>query len=295
MSHVHPVYDTDQYFSVNVETKDITYMGDEIPVLAQGDHVSERYTFEMPRYIDDHDMMQCDVVQVHYINTSANKIEKSVDVYPVNDLQVDSEDENKVLFTWLVSASATQYVGGLSFALRFACTTNSRIDYAWLSHAYTKISVSETINNSETFVEYYSDILQQWYDELVMAGTTGVNVVVEARDEALDKIATALEDIATASEGAQSAIGQATTEAVEKIGAVETIREIEQETLDTFASSKTAHLAELETAKEEAIIAVQQTESETIEKQKQQLISEVVSRILFSGSVKYPSAEEASF
>lgn len=288
MSHVHPVYDTDQYFSVDVETKDITYMGDAIPVLAQGDHVSERYTFEMPRYIDDHDMMQCDVVQVHYINTSTNNIDKSVDIYPVDDLQVDSEDENKVLFTWLVSASATQYVGGLSFALRFACTTNSRIDYVWFSHAYTKISVSETINNTETFVEYYSDLLQEWYDELVIAGTTGVNIVVDERDKALEKIT-------TASEGYLAAIDQTTIEAIEKIGAVETIREIEQETLDAFESSKAAHLSDIESAKEEAVVAVQGAKSDMIEKQRQALIYEVAARILFSGSVKYPSAEEASF
>lgn len=278
MAHIHPVYDTDQYFAINDESKEIVYQGENLPILTEGDHVSERYTFEIPRYIDGHDMKLCDLVQVHYINISAkNDADRISDVYKVTDLQVDSSDDTLLLFSWLVSGNATQYVGPLNFAIRFACTSGSKIEYAWYTRPYTKIQVVATIDNTETVAEYYSDILMQWYEELVVAGDTGVNIVVDARNKALA-------DIANAKTAADAAIDQATDEAIERINAVETIRELEQESIDNITQ-----------AGETAVENVKKAEADAIENEKEELISEIVSRILFSGMVTYPAAEEASF
>lgn len=150
MAHVHPVYDTDRYFSIDENTRAITFMGDGLPILTQGDHNSERFTFELPRYIDGHDMTQCNKVEVHFINAdAADPTTRSCDIYPITDLQVDEEDSSFALCTWLISGNATRYVGPLLFALHFECITDSVTDYSWHTNPYTKTSVTSTIDNTD--------------------------------------------------------------------------------------------------------------------------------------------------
>lgn len=190
MAHLHPVYDTDPHFSIDATTRAITYMSKEKLIIAQKDHNSQRYTFEMPRYVDGHDMMLCDKVEVHYINIdSSNSKNRGTGVYKVTDLQISPDSENVVVCSWLISQNATLYVGSLTFVLRFACTSGSKIDYAWGTAVYSSVAISTTIDNANEIVEQYADILETWYMELLSAGTSGVNMVAEARDEALAEIA----------------------------------------------------------------------------------------------------------
>lgn len=150
MAHAHSVFDTDQYFSIDENTRAITYEGDGIPVITQGDRNSERFTFELPRYIDGHDMTKCNVVQVHFVNINASDPSEHIsDIYNIDDLQVDAEDEELALCTWLIGPNETKYVGSLNFALRFACVTGDVVEYSWSTIPYTKIAIVSTIDNSE--------------------------------------------------------------------------------------------------------------------------------------------------
>lgn len=150
MAHTHDMFDTDQYFSINENTRAITYEGDGIPVITQGDRNSERFTFELPRYIDGHDMTKCNIAQVHFVNINASDpAERISDIYDMTDLQVDIEDDELALCTWLINANATKYVGSLNFALRFACTNGNVVEYSWSTIPYTKIVIASTIDNTE--------------------------------------------------------------------------------------------------------------------------------------------------
>lgn len=150
MAHTHDVFDTDQYFSIDENTRAITYEGDGIPVIAQGDRNSERFTFELPRYIDGHDMTKCNVAQVHFVNiNTSDPAERISDIYDMDDLQVDVEDDELALCTWLINANATKYVGSLNFALRFACTNGNVVEYSWSTIPYTKIAIASTIDNTD--------------------------------------------------------------------------------------------------------------------------------------------------
>lgn len=189
MPHLHPLYDSDPHFSINADTRIITYTSPEKLILIQGDHNSEIVTFDIPRYIDGHDMMLCDVVQVHYINIDSNNSHnRNSGIYEVLDLQVSPDDENFCVCSWLISKNATLFVGPLTFTLRFACTNASKLVYVWNTAIYNGIPVSNGIDNSDIVVEEYADILESWYWEFVSAGTTGVNVVVEAKDKAISEI-----------------------------------------------------------------------------------------------------------
>ena len=68
MGHKHSVYDSDAHFSINPITKVIKNESSKKTTLVQGDHNSERFSFDIPRHIEGHDMMQCNLVEVHYDN-----------------------------------------------------------------------------------------------------------------------------------------------------------------------------------------------------------------------------------
>lgn len=147
MGHLHSVYDTDNHFKVNGITRAITNVSTSKTAVVQYDHNSERFTFEIPRYIEGHDMLKCNEVQVHWKNGTASG------VYVVNDFQVSPEDENVVICSWLISKNATQHVGTLDFLLRLACITEFDPDYVWNTAIYNRISVlAGMFNKNETAV-----------------------------------------------------------------------------------------------------------------------------------------------
>lgn len=162
MAHIHSVYDTDNHFKINPINREISDISDSKTMLIQYDHNSERFTFEMPRYIEGHDMLTCNEVHVHYLNVSTNKQEQNAGVYLVDDLQESPEDENVVVCSWLISQNATRLVGSLNFLLRFVCRQDGEADYVWNTGIYSNIRVSDGIYNGDTIIDELPDILTLW-------------------------------------------------------------------------------------------------------------------------------------
>ena len=169
MAHAHSLYDTDPHFRIEPSTRSIINMSGKT-IIVQHDHNSERFTFEIPRYVDGHDMSLCNNVEIHYINGNSNQ--KTQGLYKVDDLQIDPNDDTYVICSWLISHNATQYIGPLSFLVRFECLTDTTIDYAWSTGVHTGIAISQGIYNTDYVVEEYADILEQWHHDLEAAGVT---------------------------------------------------------------------------------------------------------------------------
>lgn len=167
MAHIHSIYDTDPHFTIDPDTRKILNQSTTKTTLMQGDHNSERFTFEMPRKIDEHDMAQCSRVEIHYLNVSTNAAESNGDVYLVDDLGTSPNDENVVIFSWLVSGNATQLAGSLSFRIRFICLTGEVVDYAWHTSIFENLSIGKGMSNSAAVVEKYSDVLEKWKTEII--------------------------------------------------------------------------------------------------------------------------------
>ena len=165
MAHKHSVYDTDSHFVINPMTRVIKDASSIKTTIIQHDHNSERFTFEIPRYVEGHDMSICDVVEVHYSNIGTGTARKE-GVYTVTDMQLSPDDENVVIMSWLISHNATQLVGSLNFLLRFACTSNGEVEYVWNTAIFSGISVSSGIYNSDVVVEDYADVLKSWENQL---------------------------------------------------------------------------------------------------------------------------------
>ena len=188
MSHEHIIYDSDPHFVIDAITRSIINKSAQKTLLIQGDHNAERFTFEMPRYIEGHDMTRCNKVMLHYLNLSTNGKDKSADVYEPTDFQISTDSEETVVFSWLLSANATKYAGSLSFAVRFACMNGNMIEYAWNTASCTSISVVASVDNTDELDEQYADIIESWYLEIMNAATAGVNIIGEAAQNAVNDI-----------------------------------------------------------------------------------------------------------
>lgn len=167
--HKHPVYDTDLHLIIDPVARSIKNESGKT-VLMQNDHNSERFTFEIPRYVDSHDMSLCNVVEVHYINVdSADKTQQNADVYPVVDVQISPDSDDIVIGSWLISSNATMYSGSLNFIFRFACVDEetSEITYQWFSDIYKDLKITKGIYNAEVVTqEDNSDVLEAWKKEV---------------------------------------------------------------------------------------------------------------------------------
>ena len=162
MALKHSVYDTDTHFSINPITKVLKNGSSSKNTLVQYDHNSERITFEIPRYIEGHDMSLCNVVEVHFDNINAKTMEQNSDVYKVEDLQISPDDDSVVILSWLVSDNATQHAGSLNFVIRFSCTEDDgTVLYAFNTIPYSGISISAGIYNSKAVIERHPDIFAQ--------------------------------------------------------------------------------------------------------------------------------------
>lgn len=175
MGHEHTVYDSDTRFLINTTTRQIRNESSRKTTLIQNDHNSERFTFELPRLVEGHDMSLCNKVEVHYLNISKDGKSQHSGVYTVTDLHTDGDN---VVCSWLISNNATRLVGSLNFIVRFACVEDNTVIYAWNTAICTSIAVSDGIDSGEMFETEYVDIIGQWKDTVTREITEDVNAGV---------------------------------------------------------------------------------------------------------------------
>ena len=173
------VTDNDTPFVIDPVTREIRNKNNNKTTLIQGDHNSERFTFEIPRFVEGRDVAKCNSVQVHYINIGKNG-KNSTGVYTVNDLNIYPFVHDILTCSWLISHNATKYEGMLSFMLRFAEIENeTEIKYAWHSETYNGIRIAENIDAGSEFENEYVDVIEQWKHSVMNELNAYVEYVVE--------------------------------------------------------------------------------------------------------------------
>lgn len=183
MSHIHNVTDSDNKFAIDGISRAIKNNSTSKTTVMQFDHNSEVFSFELPRYIEGHDMTECNRVEVHYLNIDTSAKQENEGVYLVDDLSVNADDENKLTCSWLISQNATQLVGSLNFLLRFICVTDDVIDYVWNTAIFSGIYVSKGIYNSDIVAEQYIDTIKAWENRLKVVensiGSSGISPTIK--------------------------------------------------------------------------------------------------------------------
>lgn len=171
MAHKHTVYDADPHFSIDPVTRSIQNKSGKV-VIMQYDHNSECLTFDMPKTIDGHDMSLCNLVQVHYNNEGSSAKEEYSGVEEIKDFHVNPNNQDQMVFSWLISGNATLYAGTLSFSVSFQCTSNGDIDYEWGTDTYEELSIRKRPRNSDKVAHRMPDILTTWRNELFTTSNT---------------------------------------------------------------------------------------------------------------------------
>lgn len=177
--HTHPVPDTDTYFIIDPITRKIENTTRKKNVIMQYDHNSERFTFELPRYIDGHDMLECTSVTVNVDNIEAvetdgievTEARVNSDAPDMTDLRVHPDDPEKVISSWLISRNSTQFAGILSFHIEYKCAdSNGNVVYEWGTDTYDEIQVKARKKNGDAVVIEHADLLEQWRTQIFGAG-----------------------------------------------------------------------------------------------------------------------------
>lgn len=168
MSHEHvddEIKDLDSHFTIDIITREISNNKNEKIRIMQYDNNSERYSFDIYRWIEGHDLLDCNKVQIHFINIGSSG-QKHPGLYLVDDLHVMETDENKVTFSWLISRDATSYGGILSFLVSFKCVENGEVLYRWSSSTYDSIQITAGLDNNNVIYELYADELLSWQNSV---------------------------------------------------------------------------------------------------------------------------------
>lgn len=169
--HTHPVPDTDTYFIIDPITRKIENTTRKKTVIMQYDHNSERFTFELPRYVDGHDMLECTSITINVDNIEAEGVEFNSDAPDLTDIRVHPNDPEKVITSWLISRNSTQLAGRLSFHIEFKCVdSDGNVVYEWATDTFEDITIKARKKNGETAVIDHSDLLEQWRAKIFGAG-----------------------------------------------------------------------------------------------------------------------------
>lgn len=191
IDHTHEVPDSDTHFIIDPYTRQIENTNYNKTVLMRGDHNSERFTFELPRYVDGHDMSLCNRVIVHFDNVGDSIENIYSDVAYMDDLHINPNKPETVISSWLIRREATQIVGILSFSLQYQCVENEEVTYEWNTDSYDEIEIRKSKNNGEAAIIQYTNVLEQWRSQIFGAGdsvltnitTEGANQVAAVQTE----------------------------------------------------------------------------------------------------------------
>lgn len=189
---IHEVHDDDSVFTFDTVTRKLVNLGSKKKTIPQYSHNSERLTFELPRYIEGHDMSECNVIQIHYNNIEVKTKNESKDVYECTDMAVE---DDKVTFSWLISKKATTYEGSLNFIVILKCVADGELNYAYPTEIYDKIRVSKGLDNGEATEEIFSDVLGAWKAQIMADVEGDINAAVNNKVGSHNVSATAHQDI----------------------------------------------------------------------------------------------------
>lgn len=147
-------------FIIDANTREIEVPSSEL-IVAQGDHNSERFLFECPRIVDGNDLSKC-VARVHYLTIDASGNQQEKGAYTVEDLTADDE---KIKFSWLLTANSTKLKGILSFRVSFTKTEDTSIVYSWSTGIVSVIKIIEGYVHTDDVLELYPDVIEGMIEE----------------------------------------------------------------------------------------------------------------------------------
>ena len=154
--NLYPVSPKDEPHIVIGSDRVITVPNTLKRIAVQYDHNIESVTFDCPRYTDRIDMSKMKVF-VNYIRPDGG-----VGAYIVDDVTVDSENEELMHFTWTIDGHVTEATGNLTILV---CIKKSAADgnlsNLWNTELCSELYVSRGMKTADTVINMYPDIVTQ--------------------------------------------------------------------------------------------------------------------------------------
>lgn len=158
----------DRFITVPDELKKIAVMFD---------HRIETVTFDCPRYWDGADMSRMHIY-VHYTREDG-----LIGMYAAKNIMVDEMDPSIMHFDWTLTRNVTGISGSIEFLVSITRTDKDGNEVQhWNSEINKEMYVSRGMDNAESIVNKYPDIISQLIDKMD-------DVEVIATPENMEKIA----------------------------------------------------------------------------------------------------------
>lgn len=245
IEHKHQVPDSDTYFIIDPYTRQIENTNYKKTVLMRGDHNSERFTFELPRYVDGHDMSLCNRVIVHFDNVGDSIENINSDVAYTDDLRLNPDNPETVICSWLIRREATQIVGILSFSLQYLCVEEDEITYEWNTDSCDDIEVRKSKQNGEAAITKYTNVLEQWRSQLFgSADSVIANITAEGQTQLNNITAEGESRVSAITTEGKTQLDSITAEGQSQVAAVKETSATEQEAIETKGSETLASIPE---------------------------------------------------
>lgn len=119
--------------------------------------------FRMPRYVSDTDLSNFSI-SINYINSNGES-----DVYTVSKPAVYDQS---IAFSWLVGPTATRYKGNTKFNVCLKTIDADGVIQKEFNTTIATLPVLEGLEVDERVVTNYTDIIEQWRQELFGIGDT---------------------------------------------------------------------------------------------------------------------------
>lgn len=126
-------------------------------------------------------MKECTSIEVHFSNVDSQSKEQSNGYYIATDKEIMGAEEDKIIFSWLISGLATKYKGTLFFGVRFLCETDGVMEYQWFTAINSSIHISAWLCNAEQGdIPNSSVVNSEMMERLSMIPTYKRNVYISA-------------------------------------------------------------------------------------------------------------------
>lgn len=128
-----------------------------------------RLNFKMPRFVSDTDLSDFPI-RINYINAKGES-----DAYTVREPIVGDQD---ITFSWLVGPTATRYKGNTKFNVCLKQIDSEGYVLREFNTTIATLPVLEGLEVDESIVTNYSDVIEQWRQELIGVSDEQVEVAV---------------------------------------------------------------------------------------------------------------------
>lgn len=142
-----PLKDTGAFFTIIPETREIKVPTSHKVIGVVGDHLAEQLTFELPRFIDGHDIEGCTRRYISWLNVNGE---------PGNDqleeLKVPPEGakEGMIYLTWTIRNLLAVSKGVVQFSLHFECldADGATVRYHWGTAVCKNCEILDSVNHA---------------------------------------------------------------------------------------------------------------------------------------------------